>query len=108
MDTSGANTPQESSAPQNVESIPDELPVRKKIRTIPDAKRLEIIKTKAQNFNPAQIGRKLDIPPNIVRSLVHRMQKNQTLHGTRGRPKKQVAPLVLVEAVTLSVGSNPL
>jgi DNA-binding IclR family transcriptional regulator len=63
---------------------------------------------KAQDFNATQIGRKLDLPPNTVRSLVHRMQKNQIFHGTRGRPKKQVALPVTMEVVTLSVGSNPL
>jgi hypothetical protein len=88
--------------------MPEDLPACKTNRTIPDGKPLDIINVKRQDFKETQIERKLDILPNTVRSLVHRMQKNQTLYCTRGRPKKKVAPPVLMETITLSVGSNPL
>jgi hypothetical protein len=53
------------------------------------------------------MGTKLSVFLNTVWSVVNRTERNQSLHDTRGGPKKQVAPLDIVEAVTLSVSSKP-
>jgi hypothetical protein len=62
----------------------------------------------AHDVNATEIGRRLAISPRTVRNILHHIEKNQALHGTRGRPKKRGALSALVEAIRLSVSSNPL